>query len=165
MFEIALSDKTGVVDWYSVDPNLYNNPGASGMFLINFKNRSFFDPDKDRDNIQKKLRVASSRFDEIGCSTPNLIVIDAEGAEFKILNGFGAKLKRVDAVILETSFSVNRIGQELFPKIDKLLCQYGFEFFLAKRDGAILTTKPRPKFLTAFLGRFENNFDVLYLRK
>lgn len=53
MFEVALSDKTGIIDWYSVDPEKYNNPGASRMFLIYFTHRRANNPDKNRESIQK----------------------------------------------------------------------------------------------------------------
>ena len=39
LFELALSDSNGRTRFFSVDPNLYPNTGASSLYEINFKNR------------------------------------------------------------------------------------------------------------------------------
>ena len=64
LFETALFDKSKIINWYSIDPDKYDNPGASSLYMINFKNRRRGDPDKNRDPIQKKFEVKANRFDE-----------------------------------------------------------------------------------------------------
>ena len=161
MFEVALSDKTGIIDWYSVDPEKYNNPGSSGMYMINFSHRRSGDPDKDREPIQKRCKVKASRFDIMNLPAPNLIAMDAEGSELVVLKGFGSKLKEVDAIILESSFSKNYIGGSTFSEIDKFLSQNQFSF--ARTSLKKSTKKPKIS-LQARFGFYTPNFNVLYLK-
>lgn len=162
LFEIALSDNTGIIDWYSVDPEKYNNPGASGMYMINFANRRANDPDKNRESIQKKYTVNASRYDDTSLPVPTLIAMDVKGAEFAVLKGFGNKLKDVKAIILETSFTENYLGGSTFGEIDKYLSSNGFNF---ARSSLVKNPVKKPTMpLLSKFGFYSPAFNVLYLK-
>ena len=116
--EIALSNNSRLVDWHSVDPEIYDNPGASGIYLINFRNRRLGDPDRNRSKIQTLMTVKAPRFDDLDLPVPNLITMDVQGTKLAVLHGFGTQLQAVSAIILETSLSENYVGGSKFKDID-----------------------------------------------
>jgi FkbM family methyltransferase len=158
-FNFALSNKSSLINFYSVDPDVYDNPGASSMFLINFKNRTFFDPDRNRDCIQKKLKVQAKRFDQCNLTSPQMICMDAQGAELNILKGFGDKLKKCNFIITECGFNSSYTGGSNFKEIDSYLQKKGFIFY---RSSITNETKPAPSLKDIF-GIHTPEFDVLYI--
>lgn len=158
-FDFALSNKSSIIDFYSVDPDLYDNPGASSMFLINFKNRPFSDPDRNRDCIQKKIKVKAKRFDQLNLTSPQMIAMDAQGSELKILKGFGDKLKKVNFIITECAFNGSYIGGSNFKEIDLYLQNKGFIFH---RSSITNETKPKPSLRDIF-AIYTSDFNVLYI--
>ena len=159
---MALSNKTGLFDWHSVDPEIYDNPGASGLYLINFRNRRLGDPDRNRSKIQTLRTIKASRFDDLDLPVPNLIAMDVQGAELAVLQGFGAQLQDVSAIILETCFSENYIGGSKFKDIDLWLTNENFSF-----QQSTLSKNPfrKPKItLPARFGFYSQDFNVLYTK-
>lgn len=162
LFEVALSNKSGIIDWYSVDPEKYNNPGASGMYLINFTHRRANDPDKNRESIQKKCTVKASRYDDTSLPVPTLIAMDVQGAELAVLKGFGKKLRDIEIIILETSFTKNYLGGSTFREIDKFLSRNGFYFL---RSSLVKNPLEKPRMpLISRLGFYTPDFNILYLK-
>lgn len=164
-FNIALSDESGLVDFYSVDPNVYSNRGSSSLHEINFGSRPIRDPDRNRATVQKKVRVQVSRFDDLGLAVPDLIAMDVEGAELKVLLGFGDQLRDVKAVLAETSFWNNFHGPDsTFPKVHFLLAKMDFRFVASSRNGPS-SKFPRQSFRRLLFPRYQPAFDVLYINK
>jgi len=160
--EIALSNNSGLVDWHSVDPEIYDNPGASSMFLINFRNRRLGDPDRNRSKIQTLMTVKASRFDDLDLPVPNLIAMDVQGAELAVLHGFGTQLQAVSAIILETSLSENYVGGSKFKDIDLFLTNQGFSF---QRSSLAKNSFEKPKTtLPVRFGFYSPDFNVLYTK-
>ena len=95
LFEVALSDRSGTIDFYSIDAGLYDNRGASSLYEVNFKHRPWRDPDRNRASIARKITVQSKRFDEFELPSPDLIAMDVEGAELSVLQGFGSSWRRL----------------------------------------------------------------------
>ena len=91
----ALTDADGPITFWQVDEDCYPNPGASSLFEINFANRSRRDPDRARPPIQRPVTVRGARWDSLNLSGPDLLVIDVEGAELRVLKGFGRRLRDV----------------------------------------------------------------------
>jgi FkbM family methyltransferase len=164
LHEVALADQSGEMNFFSVDPNLYENRGASSLYLINFNNRKMSDPDNKRGCVQKKIKVKVSRFDELDLPTPNLIAMDVQGSELNVLKGFGNKLSDVSAIVLETSFSENYIGGSNFYSIHKYLTKYGFLLYGTNRNGRISKKFLRRSLWSKFFNKFENDFDCIYLK-
>jgi FkbM family methyltransferase len=126
---LALSNENGEIDFYSVDKKKYNNVGSSSMYPINFRRRPRTDSDGNRDSVQNLVRVNASRFDSLQIPTPDLLAMDTEGSEIKVLKGFGPSIKQVKLIILETSFwnnFQNHSDVSTFPKINQYLKKMAF---------------------------------------
>ena len=165
LHELALSDKSGIADFYSVDSNLYENRGASSFYLINFGNRPRSDPDRARKVVQKKIKIKMARFDELDLLLPDLLLLDVQGSELIVLKGFGEGLRNIKAIILETSFSENYIGASNFHSLHNYLINYGFFFSGTNKSGLISKKLPKRELLSKFFNTFEPDFDCIYLKK
>lgn len=164
-FELALSNVSGTVDFYSVDPELYTNRGSSGLHEISFHGRPPTDPDRNRDSVQEKVRVAASRFDELGLPAPDLIAMDVEGSELQVLEGFGDQLQDVRAVVAESSFWNNFKGPcPTFPELHSFLSSNGFVFVASSRNRD-RHKFPRQSFKQRFFPSYQPAFDVLYVNR
>ena len=163
LLNIALSDFSGEVDFFSIDPSLYGNRGASALYQISFDGRPLNDPDRGRASVQRRTSVEAFRFDELRLPTPDLIAMDAEGSELSILRGFGDKLKEVKVVITESSFwNYHKGGGSTFVEIDRLLSQSGFQFLASnqqKSDGKF----PKQSLAKLLFHGWQPAFDVIYV--
>ena len=124
----ALSNTNTFIDFMMVDTDRYANPGVSGFFEIDFANRSNIDKDRNRDSIQIPVKVAAARWDSLGLTTPELLVMDCEGAELLALKGFGVALKDVNYIVLEVSQVAIGRGACTFGQVDKFLRVNGYRF-------------------------------------
>jgi FkbM family methyltransferase len=161
-YDLALSDKDGDIDFYSVDPVLYQNRGASSLYQIDFTNRWSNDPDKDRPPVQRKIKVKSARFDCLNLPAPTLLFIDVEGAEYQVLKGFGQELKKVGCIVFESALSKNHIGAATFDVVDKFLREHGFLFKCSNRH-KISNITPKMNIVSRILGKRTGDFDSLYV--
>jgi hypothetical protein len=150
--EMALSDTNGEVTFWSVDPELYENRGASSLLKIDFHHRNADDPDKGRAPIQRPVTVRTARYDSLGLP---------EGAEAMVLRGFGDLLRLVPAVVIETTFSPHTIGGASYPEIHELLTAAGLRYVYSPRykEG-----NPYIKWRQRLTKRRQSAFDCLYLR-
>ena len=164
LYELALSDKCGIFDFYSVDPNLSQNRGASSFYLINFNNRSLSDPDFRRDPIQKKIKVKVARFDMLELPTPDLLLLDVQGSELLVCKGFGEKIRNVSAIILETSFSQNYFLSSKFHSLHNYLINHGFIFAGTNQGGEVSEILPKQNLFKRFFNLYEPDFDCIYLK-
>lgn len=128
----ALSNENATIDFFVVDTTLYDNSGASGLFLIDFSNRPKNDPDRGHAPIQIPVRVKALRWDSLGLSTPELLVMDCEGAELAVLEGFGEEIKKVRFIVLEVNQVAIGEGACTFKQIDKFLRKSNFEFVASR---------------------------------
>ncbi len=163
-FQIALTDKTGPIDFFSVDPNLYSNRGASGLHPVNFKRRRKDDPDRNRAPIHTKVRVEASRFDDLDLDTPRLVAMDVQGAELKVLRGFGKKLEGVQAVIAETSLSRSYRGGSTFRQLRRFMVREGFSFVASDKHPRNPARMPQRGLKATILRTHSSDFNVLFLR-
>ena len=164
--QLALSNENGLIDFYSIDKTKYENVGSSGMYQINFRRRPRLDPDKNRDSVQNRVRVNASRFDSLKIPTPDLLAMDVERSEIKVLKGFGVLIKQVQFIVLETSFwnnFQNHRDVSTFPKISRYLEKNNFQFIASNHEGNLHFPK-RSKRRTV-LYQHQPNFDVLYCNK
>jgi FkbM family methyltransferase len=161
---LALSDKCGYRDFFPVDTDLYENIGASSFFLINFNNRHASDPDKDRGTVQKKIKVKIASFCKLELLPPNLLLIDAQGSELEVLKGFGKKIRNINAIVLEASFSENYISGASFDLLHNYLINQGFFFAGTNRGGGVSEKIPKRNLLKRLFNLYEPDFDCIYLK-
>lgn len=123
-FNIALSDADGEITFYKIDTDRTvtswpdGNPGASSIFVAN----NLSDIEK---YVQVPVEVMANRaktlIQEKRARIPNLIWIDAQGAEGKILKGFEETLSSVDFIYVELSLVELYLGQPLASEIVEFL--------------------------------------------
>lgn len=163
LFPFALSDTSGPVLFHQVDKQALGDAGSSSFFELNFSRRPANDPFRNHTSVQREIVVQSVRFDELGLPPPSAIFMDVEGAELKVLQGFGELLGGVDSVVLEASFWRNHYGQAAtFPQIDRFLWRSGFSYIGSRQWGS---SKPRNPIRRQFFPRYQPSFDVVFIRK
>jgi FkbM family methyltransferase len=123
-FNLALSDVDGRITFYKIDTHSTitswpdGNPGASSIFVAN----NISDIEK---YVQIPVEVMANRaktlIQEQRVVLPNLVWIDAQGAEGKILKGFEETLSSVDFIYVELSLVELYLGQPLASEIVELL--------------------------------------------
>jgi FkbM family methyltransferase len=129
LHSLAVSDTNGPIDFWSVDTNLYNNVGASSLFVQEFSNREKDDPDRNRNCIQNKITVDSVRLDSILTQDQGkyAIFMDIQGAELLALKGMGDFLKNVEYVVTEVSGHGGYVGGVEYSELDTYLTSNGFK--------------------------------------
>jgi FkbM family methyltransferase len=87
--------------------------------------------DLTRPTIQETYRVPMRRFDSLfhAVERPALCKVDVEGAELMVLEGMGAQIFSLDAIVVETSMiSLYENGPE-FRDVMKYMSDHGFSLF------------------------------------
>ena len=170
----ALTDRNGPVILYQVDTVKYNNAGSTSIIEINFENRARRDPDRGRPAIQDPVVVEAARYDSLQLPTPELLVMDVEGAELKVLLGFGELIQMVKYVVLEVSPVSNFKGGCHFKEVHAALRDSGFEYVASDRYGAgsahlrfgLLLSSFKSRLLHPFRRRtYRGMFNALYCRR
>lgn len=171
--DIALLDKNAAIDFLTVDPHLYQSTGLGSVFEVNFSNRLSSDVDLGRSPIQRKVSVTAARFDSLGIPTPDLLVMDVQGAETKVLQGFGTKLADCRYVITEAERVPSYKGGNSFFSVNKFLKSEGFQI-RATTIGSGTELERRLHFIKTNLSialtertllphrKYQGVFDVLY---
>ena len=124
---VALSDVTGPVDFFPVDPEKSVNKdlGFSSMLRVNPAYAS-----KRRGRIiQDRITVGATTLDSYFQGRgrgPDLLWIDVEGAEKLVLTGGESVLKSVTLIHIEVSFRPMQLGKPLWWEIDGFLRSRGF---------------------------------------
>ncbi len=166
----ALSNKNHLIDFFAVDTARYDNSGASGLFLIDFSNREKKDPDRNHAQIQIPLKVEAVRWDSLHLPSPELLVMDCEGAELLVLEGFGEELKKVKFVVLEVSQVALGQGACTFRQIDKFMIKNHFKFVASSYEDRLYLLLAK-LFCKSFKRRMKKpfgkslrgfSFDVIY---
>lgn len=125
-FEVALSDRDSEETFWAADPEKYTNLGTGSFFQVNFGNRPRSDIDSGREPIQRPIRVTARRFDSLGLSAPDLLVMDVQGAEIQVLSGFGPLLSQCRYIICEAERVPSYKGGKPFSKLNGFLKNNGF---------------------------------------
>ena len=102
---------------------------------------SFLKPLESKDMARKErldevteIKLKRKRFDSLGLEIqrPCYVKIDVEGAEDRVIRGFGDKLKEVDVLQIEWIFREGYENQMEMNSIVKFLEGYGFTGFIQK---------------------------------
>jgi FkbM family methyltransferase len=153
---VSLTDDD--ISFFAFDLTKYNNMGASSMFKIDFSTRNKRDPDYNRENPQKEVKVKGVRLDTFmrdnGISTIDFLCMDLQGYELNALKSLGEDLRNVKYIITETSIQSTYIGGATFAELNAYLSRYGFTYESSNAFG--------DKFPNLSLSGF-SEFDVLYV--
>lgn len=123
IFPYAVADKKGTLDFHITDVD-YSNPeenrGTSSLLVHSDV------------KVKEVISIEACRIDTFILERyPQIsrigLWIDAEGAEYRILQGMEGIKHRVYAVHVETSNEALRIGQKTYAEICALMNSYGFE--------------------------------------
>uniref|UniRef100_A0A6C0E7C1 Methyltransferase FkbM domain-containing protein n=1 Tax=viral metagenome TaxID=1070528 RepID=A0A6C0E7C1_9ZZZZ len=146
------------ISFFAFDLTKYDNMGASSMFKIDFTTRNTSDPDYNRENPQKEVRVKGTRLDTFmkDNSIPNidLLCMDLQGYELNALKSLGEHIRNVKYIISETSIQSTYIGGATFAELHAYLSSYGFTYKSSNAFGH--------RFPDLSLNGF-SEFDVLYV--
>jgi FkbM family methyltransferase len=127
--EKAAADSAGRLAFYAIDPErsvggiVGGNHGASSMFEATgtYPEETY---------VQKRIEVESIRLDRFctdqGIGAIDILWMDVQGAETRVLDGLGEMLARVSLVHMEVEFFEIYAGQALFPEVDRRLRERGF---------------------------------------
>jgi FkbM family methyltransferase len=153
----CLNEQTGDIDFWEVDPALYDNPGASSLFKIDFENRSPSDPDFSIGPIQKRITVSSIRFDDTPYAAPHSIFMDVQGAELRVLKGFGRHIDCVTNLVLEACLRSSYQGGCSFWELEKYLKVHGLRYVYSSKYGRNLPPVTIPEV-------YDGDFNVVFCR-
>lgn len=125
-FDFGLWDKEGVDVFYKNKDNF----GAS----------SFLKPtevyDKNTGSIDQLMEIQAKRkrFDKLGLEIirPCFVKIDVEGAEDRVIKGFGSRLKEVDVLQMEWFFKPYHEKQMKLSSVMSILEKNGFTGFIQR---------------------------------
>jgi FkbM family methyltransferase len=119
---LAVCERPGELDFYPIDPAATKtdwkdgNIGASSLYRAN--------PAWPYEQyVQRKIRVQATALDTY-CNTrvpPDLLWMDLQGAELRVLQGAAAVLPKIKLLHLEVSFRPLYLGQPLFWELDRFL--------------------------------------------
>jgi len=117
LYSKALSDTNGLAPF-----NVYST-GNSSLF-------------KHKTEAIKSIEILQvNRFDALGISSPDLLVIDAQSCEYQILRGFGDLLLKTKYVIFETGFNSIYDSSKNFDACSSYLENLGFRFVATNVSG------------------------------
>lgn len=155
MNELALSDGEGELKFFSIDPERTVTPHPDG----NIGASSLFQPDpaypKER-YATKVVQVRATSLDKY-CEThrpPDLLWMDLQGAELRLLEGAKRTLPYVKAINLEVTFRRVFKGQPMFYQIHRFLKQKGFS--LARLQNVPMIER----IVRTYAGRFNRYINV-----
>jgi FkbM family methyltransferase len=123
VYPLALGEKPGKA---TLHVNTYSL--SSSLLPLGAAHRSFFPEARESNAITVEISTLDAVFNKVELASPVLLKLDVQGYETKVLAGGTETLRRVDHVILETSFKPLYEGERLFMEIARLMKGYGFRF-------------------------------------
>lgn len=127
IFNTALSDFKGETDFY------INNSGLTNSLLKLSDTRINNEVFNLKEKTTEKVVVTTLDFfsEEMNIDKINILKIDVQGAELKVLKGAEALLKdkRIDALFIEVEFIKLYADQPLFHDISSFLYQYDYHLY------------------------------------
>lgn len=114
----------------TLDFNMVKMPGNSGISSVYDKERAWH-------ATTQKIQIPAIRMDtfmrEHKISHIDFLKLDVEGANWEVLDGFGRRLKDVNAIHIEAEHTPIWRGQKLWPDIYEKLKSAGFEMLYFER--------------------------------
>lgn len=131
----ALNDQDEDLTFWEVDLAAYPNAGVGSLFEIDFTNRVTTDEDRNKAPVQKPVIVKSVRWDSLGLDAPKLLAMDVQGAEQKVLSGFGNSLHSIKYITLESEPVPSYSGGTSTREVDQYLRKMGFRLLATREIG------------------------------
>lgn len=119
----ALGDAEGEVPFHV---NAYSY--SSSVLPLAQAHRNTFPDARETQVIKVKVSTLDQVFANVEFQSPVLLKLDVQGYEAQTLRGGLETLKRVDYVVLETSFKPMYEGEPLFMDIVRMMEEEGFRF-------------------------------------
>jgi FkbM family methyltransferase len=139
LIDKAVSIENGEVVFYPFDLQKYNNMGSSSMLKIDFSLRDKNDPDYNRENPQKEVKVQGIRLDTFisdnQIDNVDLLCIDLQGYELNAIKSLGDNLRKVKYIITECSIMSTYTNGSSFEDLTEYLSRYNFKYVLSNRFG------------------------------
>ncbi len=123
VYPLALGDNEGEIAFHVNADNR-----SSSILPLAEAHRIAFSHAQELKTVPVKISTLDKIFNSITLEPPVLLKLDVQGYEPTTLCGGRETLKRVDYVILETSFKPMYEGEMLFMDIVRLMEQYDFHF-------------------------------------
>lgn len=122
VYPFALGESETEVKFY-----VNSHSQSSSALTLAPTHHDAFPDEKEREEITVKVSTLDLVFSNIELQHPVLLKLDVQGYEAQVLLGGKATLKRVDYVILETSFKTMYKGELLFNDILQMMEANGFQ--------------------------------------
>jgi FkbM family methyltransferase len=121
LVEKAVSDKTGRLKFYPVDPS--TNPGASSLFRASgkYKLEKYEQREVEVEAVTLESALAAEK-------AVDLLWMDIQGGELAALKGLGTRIGDVALMHLEVEFEEIYASQPLFKDVRVFLERSGFRF-------------------------------------
>ena len=123
VYPIALGSSDGEVKFYV---NSHNH--SSSILPLADSHRKAFPEARESEEISVKITMLDNVLSKVDIVSPCLLKLDVQGYEVHALRGAAETLKRVNFVILESSFKPMYEGESLFMDVVKIMEEYGFHF-------------------------------------
>jgi len=133
VFNIALSDKSGEAELFTYDTDMINSLTPTSAFAVRFRKTG------------KSIPIITSTIDEFcsscGVRTIDVLKVDTEGCDLKVLKGAAGKLGSQEIRFIYTEFNdilerSGRTGGALAP-ISAFLEPFGFNFVASYTDDVV----------------------------
>jgi len=129
LIDKAVSDETGPVDFYAVDPHQTLTPHADGNIGASslFKANPHYPLERF---VQQKITVHAIRLEDWGRQNAidqiDLLWMDLQGAELKALQGLGELIHQVKFIYTEVEYQPIYLGQPTHEQLHSYLEARGF---------------------------------------
>ena len=153
----AVSLENGYLTFYAFDLSKYDNMGSSSLLKIDFTKRDQRDPDYNRPNPQKEVKVQGTRLDTFIEQTgviPDMVCMDLQGYELNAIRSMGSYIQRVKYILTECSLRSTYTGGVSFRELDSYLRSQGFRYVCSNKFGSSVPDE-------SIQGHCE--FDALYV--
>jgi FkbM family methyltransferase len=121
--QLALGDTAGEVEFH-----VNSHSHSSSILPLSVNHKEAFPHAREVRTIQVPVSTLDKVFEASTFVRPVLLKLDVQGYEAQVMRGAPELLKRVDFVVLETSFKPMYEGELLFTEIAQLMAEFGFAF-------------------------------------
>lgn len=122
-FQLALGHKEDLVEFH-----MNSHTHSSSVLRLAPLHRTTFPDAREVGIISIKLSTLDQVFASIELERPALLKLDVQGYEKNVLEGGRETLRRIDYVVLETSFKPMYQGEPVFMELVETMASLGFSF-------------------------------------
>ncbi|MHC4184137.1 MAG: FkbM family methyltransferase [Planctomycetota bacterium] len=123
VYPIALGDRAGEMTFH-----VNSHSHSSSALSLTQAHRDAFPDAQEIETISVRVSTLDKVFENIEFKCPVLLKLDVQGYEAKTLHGGIETLKRIDYVLLETSFRPMYEGESIFRDLLKIMESQDFRF-------------------------------------